>query len=91
MKKITKVFWGKRFLRTYKKLCKNDINFRSDFKSFFKEFCTKPDGQKYNLHRLKGRLKDFYSVKIKYDLRLIVYIEKNELTVIDIGTHDEVY
>lgn len=42
-------------------------------------------------HRLKGHLKDYWSISINTSVRIIYYIEDNTAYFINIGTHDEVY
>jgi len=45
------------------------------------------------LHQLKGKLYPLYSVSINmsYRITLEFYIENEEIILVDIGTHDEVY
>ena len=45
------------------------------------------------LHPLKGKLQGFHSVRLTYEYRivLILIIEKNQIVLVDIGTHDAVY
>jgi addiction module RelE/StbE family toxin len=43
------------------------------------------------LHKLKGELSDYYAISIEYDLRIILEINTDKITLINIGPHDEVY
>ena len=45
------------------------------------------------LHKLKGKLRAYYSVSINMKYRVVIdfVIRNNEIIPIDIGTHDEVY
>jgi mRNA-degrading endonuclease YafQ of YafQ-DinJ toxin-antitoxin module len=45
------------------------------------------------LHKLKGKLRDYHSVSITMQYRVVIdfIIQDNEIIPIDIGTHDEVY
>ncbi len=45
------------------------------------------------LHKLKGKLRAYYSVSINMKYRAVIdfVIRNNEIIPIDIGTHDEVY
>ncbi|MCB4204649.1 type II toxin-antitoxin system mRNA interferase toxin, RelE/StbE family [Deferribacterales bacterium Es71-Z0220] len=45
------------------------------------------------LHKLKGNLKDFYSVSINLEYRIILHfiIQDKTIIPIDIGKHDDVY
>ncbi|NET83056.1 MAG: plasmid stabilization protein [Moorea sp. SIO1F2] len=48
-------------------------------------------------HKLKGKLSGAWACSVEYDCRLIFNFEQNpdtleeEILLIDIGTHDEVY
>jgi mRNA-degrading endonuclease YafQ of YafQ-DinJ toxin-antitoxin module len=45
------------------------------------------------LHKLKGKLRDYHSVSISMQYRVVIdfIIQDNKIIPIDIGTHDEVY
>lgn len=45
------------------------------------------------LHKLQGKLKEYYSVSINMNYRVVIdfIIEDEKIIPIDIGTHDEVY
>jgi addiction module RelE/StbE family toxin len=45
------------------------------------------------LHKLRGKLQEYYSVSITMQYRVVIdfVIKENEIIPIDIGTHDEVY
>ncbi|MEI7901120.1 MAG: plasmid stabilization protein [bacterium] len=52
-----------------------------------------PDHPSLRLHKLKGRLKDLYSVSISLSYRITLSFTMIEgaIVLIDIGSHDEVY
>ncbi|WP_044410426.1 type II toxin-antitoxin system RelE/ParE family toxin [Thiomicrospira microaerophila] len=45
------------------------------------------------LHKLQGKLNDYYSVSINMKYRVVIdfILKDNEIIPIDIGSHDEVY
>jgi addiction module RelE/StbE family toxin len=45
------------------------------------------------LHKLRGKLQEYYSVSITMQYRVVIdfVIKENEIIPINIGTHDEVY
>jgi mRNA-degrading endonuclease YafQ of YafQ-DinJ toxin-antitoxin module len=45
------------------------------------------------LHHLKGKLQDFHSISINMQYRIIIdfIIREEEIILIDIGAHEEVY
>ena len=50
-----------------------------------------PGHPSLKLHKLKGRLNEFYAVSIENNLRITLGIEGDLIRLLDIGTHDEVY
>ena len=44
-------------------------------------------------HKLKGNLSDFYACSLTYQYRIVLTIEvrDEEVILVNIGTHDEVY
>lgn len=43
------------------------------------------------LHKLKGELNEYYAISVEYDLRIILEISSDKITLINIGPHDDVY
>jgi addiction module RelE/StbE family toxin len=45
------------------------------------------------LHKLQGKLREYHSISITMQYRVVIdfIIENNRIIPIDIGTHDEVY
>jgi len=45
------------------------------------------------LHRLKWKLSEFHAVSLTYEHRIVIFfrIVENEIVLVNIGTHDEVY
>ena len=45
------------------------------------------------IHKLRGRLAEFYSISINMEYRVIIdfIIKDDEIILVDIGTHDDVY
>jgi len=89
--KFSEVFWEDSFLKTLKKIYKKNPQFETDFRLFFSEFFKDPNNKKYRVHKLQGKLKGYFSAKMKFDLRLVFAVEKDKLFLIDIGKHDDVY
>lgn len=52
-----------------------------------------PEHPSLRLHKLKGKFKDTYSVSVTMQYRIILKfaLMGNEIILIDIGHHDEVY
>jgi len=54
---------------------------------------TDPFYPSLRLHKLQGELKEYYSVSINMEYRIIIdlIITDTEIILLDIGSHDEVY
>ena len=81
----------KTFKRSFKKLNLSD----SDLQNFIEIIYKLSNGLtldiKYKDHQLKGELKEFRECHIKPDLLLIYRIKNNQLELIDIGSHSELF
>jgi len=83
----------KNYIKKVKKFFKKHPNLFSKYEKtiFFLE--NNPFHPSLRLHKLQGDLKEFYSVSIDLEYRIIIdfIIIDKEIFLIDIGSHDEVY
>lgn len=81
------------YKRKEKKFLKKNKNLFSDYQETVKKLLENPFDPSLKTHKLKGELSDLHSCSVTYSHRLVVYLEVTEdsVTLIDIGTHDEVY
>jgi len=56
-----------------------------------KLFIDNPQHPSLRNHKLKGNLKDAWSIFIEKDLRMLYYFDEVGIIFFDIGAHDEVY
>jgi len=44
-------------------------------------------------HRLKGKLSEFHAVSLTFEYRIVIFVHiaEDEIILMNIGTHDEVY
>lgn len=63
------------------------------YEKVIKKLEVNPFEPSLKMHKLKGELKDFHACSITYDYRLVfvLLIQDDEITLLDIGTHDDVY
>ena len=63
------------------------------FKSVIEKLTIEPFDNALKTHKLKGNLSDFYACSLTYQYRIILTIEirEEEIVLVNIGTHDEVY
>jgi addiction module RelE/StbE family toxin len=84
------------FSSSFKRAFKKKISFSKDLEGRFwgrlELFMNNPYDAKLKTHKLSGELKDLWSFSIEYDIRvLFLFVSKNKVLLVDIGTHDEVY
>jgi len=63
------------------------------FKKIIEKLTDDPFENSLKTHKLKGNLSDFYACSLTYQYRIILTIEirDEEIFLVNIGTHDEVY
>lgn len=50
-----------------------------------------PFDHKGKTHKLSGKLSNLYSASINWNYRLVYFFDSQSITLINIGSHDEVY
>ncbi|SFV69196.1 HigB toxin protein [hydrothermal vent metagenome] len=63
------------------------------FKKVIEKLRDDPFESSLKTHKLKGNLSDFYACSLTYQYRIILTIEikDEEIVLVNIGTHDNVY
>jgi addiction module RelE/StbE family toxin len=63
------------------------------FKKIIEKLTDDPFENSLKTHKLKGNLSDFYACSLTYQYRIVLTIEirDEEIFLVNIGTHDEVY
>ena len=90
---MIKITWDQGFKRIYNKKIKNNNELKKKFWKgmdlFFKD-CFTP---RLRTHKLTGKLEGLWAFSIDYDCRIVFkFLSKwDEILLIDLGSHDEVY
>jgi len=50
-----------------------------------------PKDKRIKTHKLTGKLSGLFAASITYEYRIVFYLDKNDIFLLAIGTHDEVY
>jgi mRNA-degrading endonuclease YafQ of YafQ-DinJ toxin-antitoxin module len=80
------------FKRAFKKRIKGSGDLEARFWQKLKQFTLDPFDPSLKTHKLSGKLKEYWSFSVDYDVRVLFYFTKDEKAVfVDIGSHDEVY
>ncbi len=76
----------------YKKKVKNDQELKRRFWEALELFSEDPFNPRLRTHKLTGKLEGLLAFSVAFDRRVIFkFVRKNEVLLVDIGDHEEVY
>lgn len=81
------------YFKKLKKFVKKHPNALSRYSKAMELLEIDPYHPSLRLHKLQGKLRVYYSVSVTMEYRIVIdfIIKENEIILIDIGSHDEVY
>jgi addiction module RelE/StbE family toxin len=90
------LIWSNTFLRAFKRLVRKQPDIRKEVEETLKLLIQDPFIPQLETHKLKGKLSGSWSCSIGYNFRIIFDFvgnkqKENDIFLITIGTHDEVY
>lgn len=86
------ITWDRGFKRIYKKKMKNNDDLKKKFWDAMELFSKNPFNPRLRTHKLTGKLEGLWAFSIAYDCRVVYkFLNEDEVLLIDIGSHDEVY
>ena len=89
---MVKLVWNKRFKRNLEKYTKKHPELSRLIEEKMRLFVEDPYHVSLRNHKLTGKLNGFRAIVIEFDCRLIFEpLEGNEVLLVDIGGHDDVY
>jgi addiction module RelE/StbE family toxin len=93
---MRRLVWSKTFLRAYTTAIRRHPQLKPDIEAVLRLLIEDPFEPRLRAHKLKGQLEGTWACSIGYDMRLIFEFVKgagkeDEILLIEIGTHDEVY
>lgn len=82
-----------RFERLARKFRREHPELRARLARVLRDLATDPHQQRLDLHPLRGQMEGFHAVRIDHSYRivLVIQVSEREITLHDIGSHDEVY
>jgi addiction module RelE/StbE family toxin len=84
--------WDQGFKKAYEKKVRNDEDLKKKFWKSMKLFSADPFNKQLRTHKLTGKLQGLWAFSIEYNVRVIFsFLKENEVLLIDIGSHEEVY
>jgi addiction module RelE/StbE family toxin len=94
---MTKLIISSSFKRSFKALIKRRPDLKSKIEFKLRLLADDSYNPILRTHKLKGKLSGAWACTVEYDCRIVFCFEQNqetleeEINLIDIGTHDEVY
>jgi len=91
------LIWSNAFTRSFKKWMRKRPDLHNDIGDVLRLLVVNPFAPQLETHKLKGKLSGSWACSVGYDLRVVfdfVKAEKdreNDILLLAIGTHDEVY
>ncbi len=91
------LIWSKSFVRAFKRVIKKQPKLGKDIEEILRFLVEYPFAPQLETHKLKGKLSGSWACSVTYDIRIVFDFVKSEtqqeddIFLIEIGTHDEVY
>ena len=89
--------WGKAFVRTLKRASKKYPSLKQEIEDTLRLLQENPFASQLATHKLKGKLAGSWACSVGSDLRIVFDFVKtsgqqeDDILLLEIGTHDEVY
>jgi mRNA-degrading endonuclease YafQ of YafQ-DinJ toxin-antitoxin module len=94
---MRELLWSNTFRRALRRTLRRQPDLLSDIEAALRVLQADPFASQLATHKLKGRLAGIWACSAGYDLRILFEFVPNpqggedDLFLIEIGTHDEVY
>jgi len=91
------LIWSKTFVRAFRRTIKKHPTLNKDIEETLALLVKSPFVPQLETHRLKGKLTGSWACSVGYNLRIVFDFVKSEkqneedIFLLEIGTHDEVY
>jgi toxin HigB-1 len=90
--KVINITWDQGFKRIYNKKIRTNGELKERFWRTLEAFSKNPSHPQLRAHKLSGKLEGLWAFSVTYSCRVIFkYVSHNEVLLIDIGSHEEVY
>jgi len=83
----------KGYLKREIKFFKKHPDLLEKYGSILKKLENDPFERSLKLHKLQGNLEKFHAVRLTYEYRIVLVLQivDEQIILVDIGTHDDVY
>ncbi len=83
--------YSKNFLNNYKRRFSNNIKLRNQIDARIKLFLQDPTTSILKDHKLTGAKKHLRAFSASGDIRVLYYVNGDNVYLVDVGTHNQVY
>ena len=89
---MIKAAWDEGFKRSYKKRVRNNSRLKKKFWEKMSTFLENPFFPLLRTHKLSGKLAGQWAFSVDDDCRIVFeFVGEDQVLLIDVGSHDEVY
>lgn len=94
---MTNLIISSSFKRAFKTVIKRQPDLKAKIEAKLRLLADNPYNNSLRTHKLKGKLSGAWACSVEYDCRIVFGFVENqetkeeEIILIDIGTHDQVY
>lgn len=91
------LIWGKTFVRAVKRTVRKNPALKQEIEETLRLLRKNPFAPQLASHKLKGKLAGSWACRVGYDLRIVFDLVKSanqpedDILLLELGTHDEVY
>ena len=86
------LIWGSSFKRAYKRVVAANPDLKPKIAQALETFVANPHHPSLRTHKLSGNLRGLWAFLVAYDCRIVFqFLDEQDILLIDIGKHDEVY
>jgi len=89
---VINLIWGSSFKRAYKRVTTANPDLKPKIAQAVETFVDNPYHPSLRTHKLSGKLRGLWAFVVAYDCRVVFqFLDEQNVLLIDIGKHDEVY
>jgi addiction module RelE/StbE family toxin len=89
---VISLIWGSSFKKAYHRITASNPNLKPKIMQAMETFVANPYHPSLKTHKLSGKLKGLWAFVVAYDCRIVFqFLDEQNILLIDIGKHDEVY
>jgi mRNA interferase YafQ len=88
---VREITFSSSFKRSFKSLIRRRPDLKQKIEERLRLLATDPFEPILRTHKLKGQLSGSWSCTVEYDCRIVFDFVEEDILLIDIGSHDEVY